>query len=216
MSKESKLQQSLSKIQALEGYKNLKSRLSRSMIDEKQVKDLLINLHHYSTDVGVQETLDIAGVSTNGSFVCISHYSKEFSDYKEIRAKQDQSWISKTIKEGEKLAKKGESEGAIACFESCLKTNPNCIEAYVARGKELVVLGEYAKALKDFKVALDLDSGCRGAKEGLCFCIEHIWAERGEFLLESNLSVEQAMAMADNFLESQSRKRNRRSRKQEA
>ena len=60
-------------------------------------------------------------------------------------------------KRGTALAKKGEHDQAILCFDKALEINPRFVEAYCNRGVTYDKKGEYDRAISDFNKVIEID-----------------------------------------------------------
>ena len=64
---------------------------------------------------------------------------------------------------GQEMAKNGENEKALYCYDRALKLNPRFYAAYNNKGLVLVGMGKRSEALKTFEKAMQLDKFAAGA-----------------------------------------------------
>ena len=71
------------------------------------------------------------------------------------------------IKEGRAMAKEGKYEDAIALAKQCIGSHPENAAGFNLLGELLEVNGDQAEALKNYRVALDLDPAFKAASSNL-------------------------------------------------
>ena len=71
------------------------------------------------------------------------------------------------IQEGQALAKEGKYEDAIAIAKQCIGSHPENAAGFNLLGELLEVSGDQAEALKNYRVALDLDPAFQAASGNL-------------------------------------------------
>ncbi|KAI8826610.1 uncharacterized protein EV422DRAFT_510852 [Fimicolochytrium jonesii] len=80
-----------------------------------------------------------------------------FETYTTLRARQEQVYAIATVKQGIESFLQLDFDRALRKFETALSHDPDCVEAYVARGALYAKQEKYKSAVSDFKSALELD-----------------------------------------------------------
>ncbi|KAJ3183595.1 Tetratricopeptide repeat protein 14 [Gaertneriomyces sp. JEL0708] len=109
-------------------------------------------------------------------------------DYKQLRDQQQAEYAHQMVAEGILSYQRGEFTEAAKKYQIALQQDPECAEAYVARG---ALHAHYQKAIRDFERAIALDPSHRNAARYLKMTedkLAEIEAEkesavRGEFLM---------------------------------
>ncbi|KAI9008283.1 hypothetical protein BC832DRAFT_539151 [Gaertneriomyces semiglobifer] len=138
---------------------------------------------HWSHLVDVS---DLCGSSLNSRQALF----QQDMDYKQLRDRQQAEYAHQMVAEGILSYQRGEFTEAAKKYEIALQQDPECVEAFVARG---ALHANYQKAIRDFKRAIALDSSHRNAARYLRMTedkVAEIEAEkesavRGEFLMRS-------------------------------
>jgi len=84
-----------------------------------------------------------------------SKNEEEKWDYMDMRKRQNSDWAHEIIYKGVSLAKSNEYEKAIKVYNHAIDIDPNCVDAYVAKGAA------------NFEKALQIDPNCTNAKKYL-------------------------------------------------
>lgn len=85
----------------------------------------------------------------------------------ELHKQQNKNLALQSVQRGVSLFREGKNHDALLCYNKALSIDDGNVEAFVAKGALYANDGDFAKAIDDFKRALDLDSTHVNAKNYL-------------------------------------------------
>ncbi|TPX55388.1 hypothetical protein PhCBS80983_g05350 [Powellomyces hirtus] len=78
-------------------------------------------------------------------------------NYASLRRRQESEYAIRQVKDGIDAFQQNDYETAMRKYRTALEQDPNCVDAYVARGALYAKQDQFNKAIQDFKDALDVN-----------------------------------------------------------
>ncbi|KAI8922357.1 hypothetical protein DFJ77DRAFT_21006 [Powellomyces hirtus] len=78
-------------------------------------------------------------------------------NYASLRRRQESEYAIRQVKDGIDAFQQNDYETALRKYRTALEQDPNCVDAYVARGALYAKQDQFNKAIQDFKDALDVN-----------------------------------------------------------
>ncbi|TPX39635.1 hypothetical protein SeMB42_g06300 [Synchytrium endobioticum] len=98
----------------------------------------------------------------------VSKHELKNVDYMALRAAQNRQWAQETVRIGTGFARDhNDAANAVKAYARALHIDPQCVDAYIARGTLLANQGALDRAIPDFEAALKMHPDDPTAKRGL-------------------------------------------------